>query len=58
MRLYKDEMVLQSGEVQLKETVENRGKRVRSPGLTPPRRTGRQRIEPGEFGDRLGNQES
>ena len=41
----------QTGEVQLK-MVERREKRVRSPGLTPPRRSARQRIEPGEFGDR------
>ena len=29
-----------------------REKKVRRPGLIPPRRSARQRIEPGEFGDR------
>ena len=51
VELYKDEMVIQTGEVQLKENTEIRRKRGRSPGLTPPRHSSKQRIEPGDFGD-------
>ena len=50
VELYKDEIVLQTGEVQLAEA---RGKRNRSPGLTPPRQSSKHWIEPGEFGDRM-----
>ena len=52
IRLYRDEMVTETGEVRFRETLAMRGKRGRSPGSSPSLPRSRQRIEPGEFGDR------
>ena len=52
VRLYRDEVVTQTGEVRLRDALgEGRGKRVRSPGSSPTQPRSRPRIEPGEFGD-------
>ena len=52
VRLYRDEMVTETGEVRLRDALGVMGKRGRSPGSSPSQPTRRQRIEPGEFGDR------
>ena len=53
VRLYRDEMVTETGEVRLREALGVRGKRGRSPGgSSPSQPSSRPRIEPGEFGDR------
>ena len=52
VRLYRDEMVTEIGEVRLRDALGVMGKRGRSPGSSPSQPTRRQRIEPGEFGDR------
>ena len=53
LQLFKDEIVTELGEVRRKEVVEA-SKRGRSPEQSPIRPRNRQRIEPGEFGDRAG----
>ena len=50
--LYKEEVVLETGEVRMRDGMEGRSKRLRSPELSPLRPRTRVRIEPGEFGDR------
>jgi hypothetical protein len=52
VRLYRDEMVTETGEVSLREAQGVRGKRGRSPGSSPSQPRTRQRIMPVEFGDR------
>ena len=52
VQLYKDEVVIETGEVRWREGMEVRSKRGRSPELSPLRPRSRQRIEPGDFGDR------
>ena len=53
VQLHKEEMVSETGEVRLKERTEGAGKRIRSPGQSPSRPKSRQRVNPGEFGDRV-----
>ena len=52
VQLYKDEMVMETGEVRTKETVVVGQKRVRSPEQNLPMPRSRMRVEPAEFGDR------
>ena len=53
VQLFKDEIVMETGEVRIRESAVGGSKRARSPHQSPKRPTSRQRIEPGEFGDRL-----
>ena len=53
VQLYQDEIVTETGEVRLREEMRGRTKRGRSPGSSPSGPRTRQRIEPGEFGDRV-----
>ena len=53
VKLYRDEMVSETGEVRLREdSVVRGGKRGRSPGNSPSQPSSRPRIQPGDFGDR------
>ena len=55
VKLYRDEMVSETGEVRLREdSVVRGGKRGRSPGNSPSQPSSRPRIQPGDFGDREG----
>ena len=54
VQLYRDEIVLETGEVRIKVAADVGSKRVRSPGQSPLRPRNKQRIEPGEFGDSPG----
>ena len=51
VQLFRDEIVLETGEVRMKVGTDVGSKRVRSPGQSPLRPRNRQRVEPGEFGD-------
>ena len=51
VQLFKDEEVLETGEVRVKEMAEGAAKRRRSPEKSPARPRSKQRIEPGNFGD-------
>ena len=52
VQLYQDETVTATGEVRLRDTAEGGTKRGRSPNLSPVWPRNRQRVAPGEFGDR------
>ena len=52
VQLYKDKIVLETGEVRMKEVVDGASMKARSPVHSFVRPLIRQRIEPGNFGDR------